>query len=396
MPVVSEPWLALPGSPTRRLDRVLEGLRGVDIVNLAAGRPGLAPPQWLLEAFHERLTRGGLAPFGYTPSGGLREAREAVARDIEETGGPSLSWREVVLTAGGQNAVAAVLHGLRGRHGRILLVEPAWFAYEPLARAMGLEPVYVMSEPPEYRIPEEPLKEAVERGVDMILLPDPDNPTGRLLTEGEARLLADLAVDHDAWLVVDEPYRTLVYEGSKVYPARMAPGNVVGLGALSKDPGVPGWRLGYAYGPEEAVRAVERFVEFTVYCPPRAAQELAILYFNDERKWEFRRILREEYRRRRDALLGALEGLLPRARVPRAPAGMFLYADLRGYLGGEWGVTERLAEHALARHAVLMLPGEAFGPGQAGRVRLTFTYEPPERLVEGVRRLAGAIQDFKG
>jgi len=286
VPMVNRSWLGLPGSPTRRLDRILEGLRGVDVVNLAAGRPGLPPPRWLLEWYSERLRRSPLEAFGYTPSGGLRSAREALAEDIAETGGPRLSWREVVLTAGGQSAVIAALHSIGRRSGRILLVEPTWFSYEPLVRAVGAVPIYARAEPPDYRIPEEAVKSIVEMGVDAILLADPDNPTGRLLTPGEARLLVDLAVDHDIWLLVDEPYRTLVYEGSKVYPASIEPGHVIGLGALSKDPGIPGWRLGYAYGPEEAVRAIERFVEYTVYCPPRPAQELGEAYLRDERKWD--------------------------------------------------------------------------------------------------------------
>jgi aspartate aminotransferase len=395
MPQVDRSWLSLPGSPTRRLDRILEGLKGVDVVNLAAGRPGLPPPSWLLEWYAERLRSGSLQVFGYTPSGGLRSTREAVAEDIAETGGPRLSWREVVLTAGGQSAVMAALHSVKKRTGRVLLIEPTWFSYEPLVRAVGARPVYARAEPPEYRLPEEEVKALVEAGVDAIVIPDPDNPTGRLLTPGEARLLVDLAVDHDAWLLVDEPYRTLIYEGSKVYPANLEPGHVIGLGALSKDPGIPGWRLGYAYGPEDAVKAIERFVEYTVYCPPRPAQELGEAYLRDERKWEFRRLFRLEYSRRRDTLLEALTKYLPEARVPKPPAGMFAYVDLSAYTGKARGVVEELAEYALREHGVAILPGEAFGPSQAGTARLTFTYETPERLREGVRRLAEALKDFK-
>jgi len=395
LPRVNELWHRLPESPTRALDRLLEALGRRDIVNLAAGRPGLRPPDWVLEWLADRLASGGLEPFGYTPSGGLMEAREAVAEDIWETGGPRVSWEEVILTAGGQSSVAAALHALGRAGGRVLLVEPTWFSYEPLIRSAGMEPVFVTAEPPDYRLPEEAVKEAVESGVSMILLADPDNPTGRLLTEGEARLLAELAVDHDIWLIVDEPYRTLVYEGSKVYPARYAPDHVVGVGAFSKDPGIPGWRLGYAYGPPEAIKAMERFVEYTVYCPPRPAQELVAMYLRDPRKREFRRMFQLEYRKRRDTLLKALAELAPEAGYSKPPAGMFVYADVSRYTGRGRGVTVRFAEHALRSAGVAVIPGEFFGPRQAGRLRLTFTYEPGERLVEGVRRLATALNSFK-
>jgi aspartate aminotransferase len=381
-------WLRLPESPTRALDRVLESLRGRDVIQMATGRPGLPPPRWLLEWVAERVRSGGLPAFNYTPSGGLREAREAVARDLAELGGPRLSWEDVVLTAGGQNAVLAALTVLGEPGGGVVLFEPGWFAYLMLVEAAGKRPVFVPLEPPDYRIDLDAVTEALEGGARVIVVADPDNPTGRLLEPGEARGLAELAEDHGAWLVVDEPYQTLVYEGSKVYPYNYAPDNVVGLGALSKDPGIPGWRLGYAYGPREAVRAIERFVQATVYCPPRPAQELAIHYLSDPRRWDHRRRAVEEYRRRRDILAGALEELLPQARFRKPPAGMFIYADLSPYTGSEPGATRELSVRALSEAGVAFIPGEAFGPGQAGRARLTFTFEPPERLAEGVRRLA--------
>ncbi len=401
-PLLSRSTERIEESPTRMLDRVLEstGIKRGDVIRLSAGQPGAPPPGWAVERFTRALEGLGLEAYRYTPSAGRRRLRELIAVDLAETGGPEVSWEQVVVTAGGQEAMYSVLASILDPGSEVVVLEPMYFGYWGLLSLMGARVVVVEERLEEgFRVPVERVQELVSRGrTRAIIVVSPDNPTGRVVGRDDAKALAEIASDAGAWLVVDEAYRTLVYEGGNPVFYDYAPENVVGIGAFSKDPGIPGWRLGYVYGPERLVERARLVSEKIVYCPPLAAQLLVEAYLSDrEARLGFIETVRREYRRRRDVALEAVAGI-PGARAAKPQGSMFIYIDLEEALEPLGISSKAFAEELLKRKRVAVVPGEFFErrKRRVYRVRVNFTSEPLERLVEGIERIGEAIGELRG
>ncbi len=382
-------------SPTRRIDAIREELSrsGVDVILLSTGQPSIPPPRWLREWLAGKLLEETMRLYAYTPTAGIADLREAIVEDVKDYGGPELEPSQVVVTAGGQGAMFPALSAILEPGDEVVLFDPTYFGYQPIIEYLGAKVKWVPTGPG-YQPDIDALNEAVVRGkTKAIVVVTPDNPTGRVIDEQTAKAIAEIAVDAGAWIVADEAYRTLVYEGSHVWIYKYAPENTIGVNAFSKDPGIPGWRLGFTYSERELARRIALVSQEIVYCPPSVAQYMVLEYLRNR---ELRRRHVEEvkkvYASRRDALLKAIDENLPKARYTKPSGGMFAMIDLREYLEPAGIDSEKLAERALREQRVATIPGSYFGPGQKYTLRLSFVTEPPERLREGVRRLARALE----
>lgn len=384
----------ITGSPTRKIDAVREKLsrEGRDVILLSTGQPGFLPPRWLRERLAAiLLDEGAKRLYSYTPTPGYADVREAVAEDLARLGGPGIDPSQVVLTAGGQEAMFSALSTILEPGDEVILFDPTYFGYKPIIEYLGGKVRWVKTSIERgFQPEEEDLKKAISRGkVKAIVVVSPDNPTGRLITRDTARLITDLAVDYGLWIVYDEAYKTLVFEGEHVYLYKMAPDNTISVNTFSKDPGFPGWRLGYVYGPEWIVSKIRMVSEELVYCPPSIAQIAVREYLsNPEGRiahvMESRRFLKE----RMEAMWAALEENLPEARFERPGGSMFIMADLSPYLGKSGMGSEELSVRLLEEKSVAVIPGTYFGPSASMMVRLSFATETPERIVEGVKRVS--------
>ncbi len=391
----------ITGSPTRRIDLLREKLakEGRDVILLSTGQPGFLPPRRLREVLAEMLLDDSDRQlYSYTPTPGYYDAREAVAEDLKLLGGPKVDPDQIVLTAGGQEAMFAVLSTIIEPGDKVVLFDPTYFGYKPIIEYLGGRVVWVRAPLEEGFQPlDEDLKKAVESGVKAVVVVTPDNPTGRLLSEESAKLIADLAVEKGFWVIVDEAYKTLVYEGEHVWLYNLAPDNTLAINTFSKDPGFPGWRLGYVYGPEWVIGKVRLVSEELVYCPPSIAQRAVTIYLRDRR---LRMSHIEEARRfmveRRDAMISAIREYMPDAAFVKPGGSMFVMVDLSSYLEGTGMDSEDLARALLEKESVAAIPGVYFGPSSRLRLRLSFATESPGRIVEGVRRLARLAESLRG
>ncbi len=383
-------------SPTRRIDEIREELSriGRDIILLSTGQPSIPPPRYAREKLARDLFEESMDLYSYTPTRGISTVREAVVADLEEDG-LELGEGDLALTAGGQSALFAALSALFQEGDEVIVFDPMYFGYWPLLDYLGLRARVIPEDieagfQPDLSVVNEALKPGFTKG---IILVTPDNPTGRVVEESVARGLAEIAVDNDLWLIVDEAYRTLVYEGRHSYIYNYAPDNVVALGAFSKDPGIPGWRLGYAYGPREAVRRISLVVQETVYCPPSVAQRLVKYYLESGEKRAHREAVRRVYKTRRDAAIQAVERYIPGARYARPQGGMFLFVDLSpAYPNLD---SEELARRLLREKSVAVVPGVYFSRRYTSSLRVSFVSEAVERIAEGIRRIGELLDESR-
>ncbi|MET1102149.1 MAG: pyridoxal phosphate-dependent aminotransferase [Pyrodictiaceae archaeon] len=383
-------------SPTRRIDAIRERLsrEGRDVILLSTGQPSIPPPRCIRDFLRRELAEESMKLYAYTMSSGITSLREAIAEDIAELGGPKLEADQVIVTAGGQEAMFTVLAAILEEGDEVIVFEPMYFGYWPLISYFGAKPIVIKTSVEDgYQPPIEEFKEAIKPGrTKAVIIVTPDNPTGRILDKKVAKAIAEIASDAGAWIVVDEAYKTLIYEGEHAWLYSYAPENTLAINTFSKDPGIPGWRLGYIYGPIDAVKRIRLLSEEIVYCPPSIAQYMVEAYLrNRECKRKHRRFFLENYRKKRNALLDALREYLPEAIYLPPQGSMFTLVDLSRYMSKRedsvW-----LAEELLERKNVAVVPGRFFGDSVARSIRISFVTESPERIREGVKRIAELLR----
>ncbi|MEM1639980.1 MAG: aminotransferase class I/II-fold pyridoxal phosphate-dependent enzyme [Acidilobaceae archaeon] len=385
-------------APTVSLLRIVEELkkRGADVISLLAGEPGVPPPLEVREELAEALKVESMDIYSYTSSEGIAELREAIAYDLKELGGIDVKPSQIVVTAGGQGAMFSSIASIAKEGEEVILMDPTYFGYKGLLKFFGLKVKHVRALHEKGFQPDvEAIKETVVPGrTKALILVSPDNPTGRVLDKSVAKALAELAQDYKFWILYDEPYKTLVYEGEHVYLYELAPENVLALNAFSKDPGIPGWRLGYVYGPEWIMKKVALASEISVYNPPSFAQLLVLAYLKNRelRRRHIERVKRL-YVARRDAMVEEMEKLKG-VRFVKPRGAMFLFVDFSIYLEKTKMTSRGLAEKLLLEKHVATVPGSFFGESTEGYLRLTFTTETPDRIREGVRRIKMLLEEL--
>lgn len=392
-PAVSRRASSLFPSPTMWIRDLVSRLQasGRGFYSLHLGQPGVPPPRELVEDLADLLRRraGDLGIFSYTSPWGLEILRNLVAEDLRSLGRPDPDSSGVVITSGGIEGIFSALAALTDPGDAVGLLVPAYFHFYTVSKLLGLR---ILEAPahPGLGLEEEVLKDLFSRS-RAVVVANPDNPTGRALERGEARLLADLACDGKAYLVHDIAYASFYYEGSREWPEEFCPEKIVTVGTFSKDPGIPGWRVGFTASETGIAEAIAHVREATSYNTPTIAQAAVAIYL--ERGYRGKHLPRmlSEYRARRDALAEALESLLPGSVFRRPRAGIFIYVDLGEYIGRDPG-SEEILRRAAEEHGVITVPGTLFGPGGEGWARLSFSGEPPQRLREAIEILSSALR----
>jgi N-succinyldiaminopimelate aminotransferase len=392
--------MATPSSTTR--DRTADRLRGIPptvftemsalavrtgALNLGQGFPDVEGPARVVEEAVSALRHHRNQ---YAPGAGVPELRQAVARHQQRHYGLDLDPdREVLVTAGATEAMAAALLALVNPGEEVVLLEPSYDAYPAVVAMAGgvVRPVTLRG--PDFRLEEEQLRAAVSERTAVIVLNSPHNPTGTVLTDAELRMVADVATDHDVVVVTDEVYEHLVYDEHRHVPIATLPGmweRTVSISSSGKTFSLTGWKVGWVTGPADlvdTVMAAKQWLTFTNAAPLQPAIAHALdheAHFYDE--------LAAELQGKRDRLY---EGLAALDLDVRAPEGTyFVTTDVRRY---GWADGREFCLALPERAGVVAIPTQGFYSAdlEEGRHRVRWAFCKESSVIEeGIRRLAGA------
>ncbi|HZU15641.1 MAG TPA: aminotransferase class I/II-fold pyridoxal phosphate-dependent enzyme [Candidatus Dormibacteraeota bacterium] len=374
-----KPPASLPGAIGRSGIREVMELAATmtDVIHLEVGDPDLSTPAPIVEAAHRAALEGYTH---YAPNAGLPGLRAAIADWRRERYGLETPPEGVVVTPGAVCALASSVLALVDPGEEVLVPDPGWPNYVSMVRLAGARPVAYPLRPEAGYLPDPAdLEPLVTPRTKLLLVNTPANPSGAVFPEAVVRDLVGWAADHDLYVLSDEVYEAFVFRGRHV-PARCfdPDGRVVTVAGFSKTYAMTGWRLGYAVAPPEIAELITRLQEPLVSCaatPTQKAAEAALRL--PEAVVEE---MRERYRRRAELVAEVLE---PAGLLPVRPAGAFYaFLDLRR-LGDD---SHRLARRLLERERVATAPGETFGAGGRGRLRISLTADETS-LLEGCRRI---------
>jgi len=222
----------------------------------------------------------------------------------------------------------------------------------------------------------------------MVVMNSPHNPTGAVMAPAAIEAVARLVHDRGAWLLSDEAYERLIFEGVHLSPAAIADvrSSVITIGCLSKTYAMPGWRLGYAVGPETAIDAINRVHLYTVTCAASFAQKAGIAALDGDQSCVD--TMREAYRGRRDLLVSLL-GQVPGVRLPIPAGAFYVFPNIEAFGRPSKEIALRLVEEA----GVGAVHGSAFGPAGEGFLRIAYACSEAD-IREGVERMAKVLATY--
>jgi aspartate aminotransferase len=347
--------------------RALEA-QGRDIVHLEIGEPDFPTPANIVEAAHSAMQHGATH---YTPAAGIMEVREATARYVAKwTGAPLPDPQQVVLVPGSKNVLHFALLSLVEPGDEVIYPDPGYPIYHSLTQFVGARPVPLpVRESNDFRIDIDELRSLVTDRTRMLIVNTPGNPTGGALTRGDMEAIAELAQERDLYVLSDEIYGRLVYDGEHVsmYSIPGMHDRTILMDGLSKAWAMCGWRLGWGVMPLELAKRFEKLMINTSSCAAAFTQWAAVEAFEAPESDRGVEAMRDEFRRRRDLLV---EGLcrIPGVRCHKPAGAFYVFPNVE-----ETGWDERsLADALLTEAGVACLWGTAFGPNGAGHLRFSY------------------------
>lgn len=354
--------------------------RGDDVTILSVGDPDFTTPGPIIDSAIASLCSGATH---YADVQGKARLREVIARRHRERGGPaSTSGDHVAVMAGAQCGLYAVAQCLLDPGDEVIVPEPMYVTYEAALQAAGATLVRVpLRAGDDFRLRVADVEAAITPRTRALLLNSPHNPTGQVMSYEDWQGVAAVCRDHDLWLISDEVYAQLTFDGEHVCPATL-PGmaeRTAVVDSLSKSHAMTGWRLGWVIGPETLIGHLTNLALCMLYGSPEFVQDAACTALEHPPE-ELANML-ETYRQRRDAVCDSLADS-SEVSVLRPAAGMFMMIDIR-----RTGLSaQAFADRLLDEHDVSVLSGEAFGPSAAGFVRLSLTVDV-ETLREACQRI---------
>jgi arginine:pyruvate transaminase len=357
---------------------------GQDVLILSVGDPDFDTPQPIIDAAVAAVRAGDTH---YTEIAGRPALRAAIAtRHVARTG-EAVAEANVMITSGAQNALYTAISCLLGPDDHAIVLEPAYATYPATLAVTGCAVSYVPSPGASgFRLDAAALAAAVRPNTRLILFANPNNPTGVVLTREELGTIAALAAAHDLWIVADEVYGDLAFDGGFVPMAAIpaARGRTISVGSLSKSHAMTGWRCGWFVGPVALAEHAQRLALAKLYGLPGFVQAAGVVALTDCA--DVPRQMTALYRGRRDLVLRALAAVPGLAPVP-PQAGMFVMVDVRGT-----GMTGAAFTRALYQETgACVLDGAAFGDLAQDYVRVSLAASEAD-LREGCRRMADFVR----
>ncbi|NIF24901.1 aminotransferase class I/II-fold pyridoxal phosphate-dependent enzyme [Pantoea sp. Tr-811] len=362
--------------------------QGQDVLLLSVGDPDFDTPAPIVQAAVASLQAGNTH---YADVRGKRSLREAIARRHQRRSGQAVTADQVTVLAGAQCALFSVAQCVLQAGDEVIVAEPMYVTYEAVFGACGATVIPVPVRPEHgFRVQAQEVAARITPRTRALALNSPHNPSGASLPRSTWEALAELCVAHDLWLISDEVYSELLFDGEHISPASL-PGmaeRTATLNSLSKSHAMTGWRVGWVVGPPALAGHLENLALCMLYGCPDFIQDAAVVAL--EQPLAELDGMREAYRERRDLVCASLANC-PGLRPLRPDGGMFVMVDIR-----ETGLSaQAFADRLLDLHGVSVLAGEAFGPSAAGHIRLGLVLGA-EALGEACRRIGLCARELMG
>ncbi len=369
---------------------------GIDIISFGAGEPDFDTPDHIKETAIQAIREGFTK---YTAPAGIDELRDAVVTKLKRDNELEYSREEVITCAGSKQALYNLAMVLFDRGDEVVIPAPYWVSYPEQVRLANATPVFAATREEEgFRLKREDVERVVTGRTRALIVNSPCNPTGAVIEPAELRAIAELAVEKDFYIISDEAYESLIYDGvqhvSVATFGEEVKARTVVVGAVSKTYSMTGWRLGYAAGPQEIIKAMADLQSHSTSGPTSITQKAAVTALLGPQ--ECVEEMRQAFDRRRRYMLEQLHALpgvscvTPQGAFYAFPNVSALYG--KKVKGRKISGSKALASYLLQEAKVTVIPGADFGSDK--HIRLSYCLSM-EQIGEGLARIAKALSGLR-
>ena len=301
-------------STTLTVDALFKQMKadGADVVGFGAGEPDFDTPENIKEAAHSAIRNGYTK---YTHSSGMPELRKTVADRLEADFGISYTPEQIVVASGAKHSVYITLRTLIDDGDEVILPAPYWVTYAEIIKMVGGVPVIIpASEENSFKITKKQLEDAISEKTKLFILNNPSNPTGMIYDEDELRELSGVCVEHDLYIMSDEIYYNLVYDGKKFTSVAELGEEIkkrtIIINGVSKTYAMTGWRIGYSASNKQLAGVMGNYLSHSTSSPSTISQLAAIEALKGSQESVL--AMRNEFEKRRDYIvkrINAMDGL---------------------------------------------------------------------------------------
>ena len=355
-----------------------------DAISLGVGEPDFDTPWHIREEGIYSLERGRTF---YTSNAGLKELKEEISCYLKRRFDLDYDYNtEVMVTVGGSEAIDAAIRAMIDPGDEVLIPQPSYVSYVPCVQLAYGKPVIIeLKDENQFRLTKEEVLEKLTDKTKVLVLPFPNNPTGSIMEKKDLEEIAQVCLEHDIFVLSDEIYSELTYNGENHVSIASVPGmkeRTIVINGFSKSYAMTGWRLGYAAGPKEILKQMIKIHQFVIMCAPTNSQYAAIEALkNGDKDVD---MMRESYNQRRRYLLNAFSEMGLDCFEPYGA--FYMFPSIK-----KFGMTsEEFANRLLQAEKVAVVPGTAFGQCGEGFLRISYAYSLDD-LKEALGRLASFI-----
>lgn len=358
-----------------------------DVISLSVGEPDFPTPWVIREEAFWHLEKGHTS---YTSNWGLLELREEIARYMERYGTFYNPKNEILVTVGASEGVDAVLRAILNPGDEIIVVQPCYVNYVPLAKLMNAVVVPIDSSVNGYYPTAEQVRAAVTPRTKALMICSPNNPTGTMIPADELEKIARVVVENRLWCVSDEIYCELAYDGARHTSIGSFPGmkdHAIILNGFSKSFAMTGWRIGWIAACSELLAQIVKLHGYNTICAPIFSQYGAVEGLRHA--WKDVERMRTSYQQRRNLMHKAFcdMGLS----VPEPTGAFYMFPSITG-LGLS---SEEFATQLFQRHNVAVVPGSVFGAGGEGHIRCCYA-TGIDKMKVALDRIAEFVRELRG
>nr|WP_318707710.1 aminotransferase class I/II-fold pyridoxal phosphate-dependent enzyme [uncultured Treponema sp.] len=381
---LSESMQKIPPSGIRKFFEMLIGHD--DVISLSVGEPDFPTPWAIREEAFYHLEKGHTS---YTSNWGLIELREEIAKYMSRYGMTYNPQNEVLVTVGASEGVDAVLRAILNPGDEIIVVQPCYVNYTPLAELCQAKIVPLDSSVNGYYPTADQIKSLITPKTKAVMMCSPNNPTGTMIPRAELEKIAEVVKENQIWCISDEIYCELAYDGFEHVSIGSFPGMkdyTIILNGFSKSFAMTGWRIGYIAAPAEILAQIVKLHGYNTICAPIFSQYGAVEglknCFKDVEK------MRVSYQQRRNYMYKAFTDMgLP---VPEPTGAFYMFPDI-----SSTGLSdEEFATQLFQKYNVAVVPGSVFGLGGQGHIRCCYA-TAIDKIKIAMERIAEFVRELK-
>ena len=354
-----------------------------DAISLGVGEPDFDTPWHIREEGIYSLEKGRTF---YTSNAGLKELKIEICNYLKRKLDLDYDYnKDVIVTVGGSEAIDLAIRAMINPGDEVLIPQPSYVSYVPCVTLAYGKPVIIeLKEENQFRLTKDELLERITDKTKILILPFPNNPTGAIMEKRDLEEIAKVCIEKDIFVVSDEIYSELTYNGEKHISIACILGmkeRTIVINGFSKAYAMTGWRLGYAVGPAEILKQMIKIHQFAIMCAPTNSQYAAVEALrNGDRDIDK---MRESYNQRRRFLLNAFKEMGLDCFEPFGAFYMFPSIKRFGMTSDEF------ANRLLQEEKVAVVPGTAFGDCGEGFLRISYAYS-----LEDLKEALGRLKDF--